>query len=295
VLTSACTTSNPAYEATGAEASGDATGAEASTSGATQVGSVDGPTSSSSGNEPSASGETSAGDEGPPVSELCLVDLYGISEAGVLYLIDVDEGTAVPLPADPELGSWAIASDPADGTLYINPLAEPSLVRVVEPVTFTVLSTLTIAGAGAEEMARAGFDPDGGLWFGTFDTNQFFRLQPAEGTSDERSVVGIGAGGDLVFLDSNRALVPSLLGDLSMVDFSTEVVSLVPVMDLPTGLLLTGLARDVQGRLWVGSEDGQLLHIGFRGPEPDGAYADQPIDLGVTVNDLAPMVEPPGC
>jgi hypothetical protein len=283
----ACTSPNPAFEATGEDGSDQGDTTLASTGSGTRTGSVDDPVSESAG---------TIGDP-PPMSELCLVDLLGINEDGVLHLIDVDAGTTVPLPPVPELGSWALATDPGSGTIYVNPHAQPAAVMVLEPVTFQVQDMLTIVtdGPALPEMARAGVDPEGMVWVGTHETNQFFRISPTDGTSVEHTLVGIGAGGDLVFLDSDRALVPSLLGDLSLVDFSLQTVTSVPIQDLPSGLLLTGIARDPAGRLWLGNVDGQLLRVEFMEPEPAGAYLSNTVALGVTLNDLTTMVEPPGC
>ena len=102
----------------------------------------------------------------------------------------------------------------------------------------------------------------------------------------------------MVFMDSNRALVTSLQGDLSLVDFSNPreiMVFPVPVEGLMNGTLLTGIARDPAGRLWLGLADGQLLRVAFMAPEPDGAFVDETITLGVTLNDLATVVVPMGC
>jgi streptogramin lyase len=171
-------------------------------------------------------------------------------------------------------------------------------VLVLAPVTFEIQDMLMIPGAMLPMMARAGVDPEGMVWVGSHDTNRFFRISPVDGTSIEYMPLGIGAGGDMVFLDSNRALVPSLEGNLSLVDFSQPreiTVVPVPVGGLMAGTLLTGIARDPADRLWLGAADGQLLRVDFMGPEPDGAYVGDTITLGVTLNDLARVVEPPGC
>lgn len=210
----------------------------------------------------------------------------------------MDEGTTEPLPPVSELKSWALATDPT-GTLYVNRLEQPDTVLVLAPVTFEIQDMLTIpGGAMVPKVARAGVDPEGMLWMGTELTNVFFRISLVDGTSVEYMPVGIGRGGDMVFLDSNRALVPSLQGNLSLVDFSQParpMVMTVPVAGLVEGTLLTGIARDPAGRLWLGRLDGELLQIGFTEAEPGGAHVDQTITLGVTLNDLATVVEPSDC
>jgi hypothetical protein len=300
----ACTSANPAYEATG---EGQGTAAEGETtlvppdtsSGtSTSTSTADDPESESS--EPTGpddTGETSTTGEPSPSPELCRADLYGINDNGELHLIDVDEGTTAPLPPRVELRSWAIATD-STGKLYIDQLEQPSAVMVLAPVTFEIQDMLMIPGKMLPMMARAGVDPEGMVWVGSHDTNRFFRLSPVDGTSTEYMPLGIGAGGDMVFLDPDRALVPSLQGDLSLVDFSQprEIsVASVPVEGLMEGTLLTGIAHDPAGKLWLGVADGQLLRVGFTGRELDGAHVDETITLGVTLNDLATVVEPPGC
>jgi hypothetical protein len=292
----ACTSPNPAFEATGEDTSDQGDTTLTSTGSGTRTGSVDDPVSESAGTTgPSSTGEAST-DDPPPMSELCLADLLGINEAGELHLIDVDAGTTVPLPPMPELDSWALTTD-LSGTIYISPRTQPNTLMVLEPVTFQVQDMLTVItdGGPLPEMARAGVDPDGMVWVGTHDTNQFLRISPMDGTSVAYMPLGIGAGGDMVFLDSGHALVPSLQGDLSLVDFSLPMVTDVPVAGLLDGTLLTGIARDPTGRLWLGDVDGHLLLVELMEPELIGAYVADTISLGVTLNDLTTMVEPPGC
>jgi len=296
----ACTSVNPAFEATGEEGQeeqeGETTqGVPPATTSSSSTGAVDDRGSESGATTRSGDEETSTG-EPPPMEALCMADLYGINSAGELHLIDVDTGTTVPLPPRRELGSWAVATDP-NGTIYVNQYAQPNTVLVLEPVTFQLQDMLLIPGRMLPEVARAGVDPDGMVWVGTHDTNQFFRISPLDGTSVEHMPLGIGAGGDMMFLDSGLALIPSNQGNLSLVDFSFRdpVVSDVPVAGLMGGTLLTGIARDTAGRLWLGRLDGQLLRLGFMGPEPDGAFVDGMLELGVALNDLATMVVPPDC
>ena len=301
-VATACTSANPAYEATGADqdttAEGDTTSPVPPDTSSGAITSSDDDPDGDSGETTTSSddGETSTGDPSPS-PELCRADLYGINDMGEILLIDVDEGTTARLPPMAERESWAIATAPT-GTLYVNRLMQPDTVLVLAPITFAIQDALTIPVGGLPMMARAGVDPEGMLWVGTHDTNQFFRLSPVDGTSVEYMPLGIGMGGDMVFLDSNRALVPSLQGNLSLVDFSRPreptVVS-VPVDGLLEGTLLTGIARDPDGLLWLGCVDGQLLQIGFMEPEPDGAFVDETITLDVTLNDLATVVEPSGC
>lgn len=300
----ACTTANPAYEPPGVDQDTQETNPEGdstivppdTSSGAITTSADDTHGESGETTTTTGDGETSTGDP-PPSPELCRADLYGVNDLGEILLIDVDEGTAARLPPVDELRSWALATAPT-GTLYVNRHMQPDTVLVLAPITFQIQDTLTIPGTTLPTMARAGVDPEGMLWVGTHDTNQFFRISPEDGTSVEYMPLGIGMGGDMVFLDSNRALVPSLEGNLSLVDFSRPrepTVMTVPVVGLEPGTLLTGIARDPTGLLWLGRVDGLLYKVGFMAPEPEGAFVDGMIPLDVTLNDLATVVEPSGC
>jgi hypothetical protein len=248
--------------------------------------------------------DTSAGDSGsdsdsgiPFPAEYCRADLYAVNDLGELYLLDVDTGDASLLITDERLESWAIATDPATGTLYVSEWASPGVVWRVQPFPLEIDDQPLIVPAEAlESMARATFDPEGNLWLGTHDSHRFVWFSPSGTSIGDQTVDTFPRGGDMVFFDPDCALVPTLDGSIYRVCFSGpgDTLSLEVVTGLPAGAQFTGIAVDAMDRVWLSTTDAdhQLVRI-----EEDAAgwTTVQTVAYPMALNDLASVIEPTGC
>jgi hypothetical protein len=296
----ACTSTNPAYEETGqASEVGESTGAANESTGAAPGSSTRGETSDEPPQESSTSDSSggSTGNETPIPSEYCRADLYAINQSGDLYLIDVESGDATLLIADPRLGSWAVATDPASGILYVSEYLDPSHVWRVDPFPVTIADEPVIVTADAlDTMARAAFHPDGNLWLGTDDTNRFVWFSPNGRNVGDQTVDSFAWGGDMVFLEPECALVPTLDGLLYQVCFSGpgDSLSAMTIAGLPAGAQFTGIAADAMGRVWLSTTDLHRLLVGIHLDETGWSTVDT-VAYDMTINDLAPVIGLSGC
>lgn len=302
-----CTSLNPAFEGT-AETSGvDPDGGQTTTAdalttttggGTTTVGA--GTTTIDSSADSSTSEASGAGVEDLPqwAGELCDFDLLAINELGELYALDPDAEAAELLLVDPRLASWAVATDPATGMLYVNELAAPDTVWRVDPFAPAIEDEpLALEVAELDNLARATVHPvTGHLWLGTDDTHRFLWLPLTGGTLlGDHTVESFAWGGDMVFLDESCAVVPALDGLLYHVCFpSPGGPPPTLAVDMPVGSQFTGVAIDGLDRMWLSTADPArtLIHI-----ERDGGQwtATTTIFYEMTMNDLATLVDPPGC
>jgi hypothetical protein len=299
-----CTSPNPAFEGTG-EASGvdpdeaqttTTTGASTTTTttgGSSDGSSVDLPTSETS--------ETSGvGSEDVPqwAGALCDFDLVAINDLGELYALDPDAEAAELLLVDPRLASWALATDPATGVLYVNEQSAPGTVWRVDPFAPAIEDEpLAVDVAELDNLARATIHPTTGhLWLGTDDTHRFLWL-PLTGGSilGDHTVDSFAWGGDMVFLDERCAVVPALDGALYHVCFpGPPGPPPTLTVDMPPGAQFTGVAIDGQDRMWLSTADPvrTLIHIEREGNQWAAATT---VFFEMPMNDLATLVDPPGC
>lgn len=301
----ACSSPNPAYEGTGtALDAGEGTDAGPTDAGPTGDPGQD-TADDDSGQDGSASESGGAtGDETPLPAEYCQADLYAINHLGELYLLDADTGETTLIIADPRLESWAIATEPESGEIYVSELADPTQLWRVQPFPAAVdPSPVTVTDNELASMARATFHPNGDLWLGTENTNRFVWFSPNGRNIGAHTVGGIGRGGvgrggDILFLEPDCALVPTLEGQMYRVCFSDleGQPPTTPVSGLPLGAQLTGIARDAMGRVWLSTTDVNrvLIHIepnasGWTAVEADTVAYD------ITISDLAPVVQQWGC
>jgi hypothetical protein len=298
----ACTASNPAYEdpATVDDAgeSTDAGQTDASEStGAAQGSSTRGETS---GDSMEDGGASDSGGETPLPAVYCQAELYAINESGDLFLLDVDtdEPTLEPtrLITDPRLGSWAIATDPASGFLYVSEYLDPSHVWRVDPFPIAIDDEPVIVMADAlDSMARATFHPDGNLWLGTDDTNRFVWFSPSGRSIGEQTVDSFPWGGDMMFLEPDCAWVPTLDGFLYRVCFPGQgAPPPMTIAGLPAGAQLTGIAVDAMGRVWLSTTDLHRQLVGIHLGET-GWSTVHTVAYDMTINDLAPVIGLSGC
>lgn len=284
-----CTTKNPAYETTGAGTEGDPTSVEMSEG---QVG--------TEGASESSGVDTTAGGMPVPSAEYCRSDLLAVNDHGELYLVDVDEGEAMLQISDTRIRSWAIATEPGSGTIYINSLDEPGIVWVVDPYEFEIDEVpLGVAVEPLEVFARSTFH-DGDLWLGTEENHRFIRMSTSGDFVHQEMSLTFPRGGDMVFLEPSCAVVATLDASLHRVCFPVDNTSVVPPPEIDVEGLegaFTGLAVDGMGRMWL-----SILQDG--GPLYRVEYDDQPwavvqtLELQVPllrINDLAAVVELPGC
>lgn len=298
----ACTSLNPAYETSGetTEAgsdSGETVGGGTTTGEATLASTrgevTDGPDSDAT-TEPS---ESSSSGEPPPAIDLCPFDVYAINELGELHGLDPDTGDLVFLLQDPRLESWAIATDPMTGLVYVNELASPTTMWRVDPFVAEIDAEPVVIEADglAEEVARATFRGDE-LWIGTEQTHRFVWL-PAMGGSvgGDHTLQPFSRGGDMVFLETACAVVPTLDGLLYRACFPD---SGLPPPVIPMAALLgaqyNGIAVDAEGRVWLSNASPmtQLVQLDLS-TEP--WVLGPPVDFSMTINDLATVVHPPEC
>lgn len=157
---------------------------------------------------------------------------------------------------------------------------------------------MTVTDNELAGMARATFHPDGDLWLGTDSTNRFVWFSPNGRNTGAHTVGSFSRGGDMLFLEPDCALVPTLDGQMYRVCFSGPggSPSPTPMSGLPLGAQLTGIARDAMDRVWLSTTDLNrvLIHIepnvrGWTAVEADTVAYD------ITINDLAPVVQRWGC
>lgn len=303
----ACTSANPAYDPTG-ETSGplpddsDTVGGAGTTGeitqGSTRGEATDAPDPDATSSE--SSGSSSSSGDPPPVIDLCPLDVYAINELGELYGLDADSGgEQVLMLEDVRLRSWAIATDPSTGLLYVNERASPTTMWRVDPFAVVIDGERLEVEAemGLEEVARATFRGDGELWIGTDQSHRFVWLPPTGGSiGGDHTLQPFPRGGDMVFLEEDPcAVVPTLDGTLYRVCFPDPGVPPpeIAVEEL-LGVQFNGAAVDAQGRLWLSNANptAQLIELD---PSQDPWTVVQTVDFGIIMNDLAPVVHPPGC
>jgi hypothetical protein len=313
----ACTLDNAAYEATGHEATrgdtqddGEPSESGAVTSqGQTTPGTGPDTTSEPPGDTNDTSDTSDTSDtrdtDDPPIG-FCEADLYGINDQGILYLIDVDNGTLVEGTTSAGIASWAISTHPMDGTIYVSALDEPTMVQRIDPHTlmldersFPVPPTRGESVGREEVMARATFDPRGQLWLGTDDTNSYVSFWPDDAMGTFSNVGTEGRGGDMMFFDSECAMVPNLQGLVSRVCFDiNEITDTFMVMEVPMAWGFSGIARDARDQVWLSTidTDGTLSYLVRVDHESEPWVVTMAYALEVGINDLSEVVElPNGC
>lgn len=281
----ACTTENADFDP---RSSGSDSGASGSGSGST------------TGTSPGTGVADGTGGGSTGSSEIaCEADLYAINELGELYLIDADTGEVRLELTEALAHSWAIATRPTDGALYLSPVNVPSVLRRLDPLTLELNDDLPLVGDDIDQMARAGFDGSGTLWLGTDDLGLFFPYDPGPESLGMPELFPSGSGGDLAFFEPGLALGVASDGSAYLLDVSTSfMASPTTVSDLPAGV--SGLALDSDDRLWAATTNGQLLRIDVTGSTTDPFFAvdtDETVDLGIAIiDDLAPvLVHPTDC
>lgn len=296
----ACTSANPAFDPTTAgsvgqgESTGTSTGVGESASGGTSNGGT------VAGSEEA---DESHGSEGEP--DACQADLYAINQNGALYLLDVDEGWSMSMvELQSQLSSWALATDPTTGILHVSQYGHPSTVWRVSPVSFIRDPVpVMVPGNNIVNIARAAFDPEGNLWLGTDGLgNLFISFPPGAEMASELLRPGLGAGGDMLFLEDGSVVVPSRDGNLWLTRLDAEVeplqfpLAIQAVDGVPD---LTGIARDPLGRAWVATVNGVLARVeldDLLDVDPGPVAPVVEVELGIFISDLAPIVVPPdGC
>lgn len=300
----ACTAANPAFETSEtAEAGpvsddGETTTAVApSTGGGTSSATI---TTEGAGEATETSDTTGAPTEDLPPrrTELCGFGLFAINELGELHALDPTTGTSMLLLTDRRLASWALATDPATGMLYVSELAAPSTVWRVDPFSLAIeAEPIVVEAMDLDSVARATFDGEGHLWLGTEDTNRFLWLPPTGGRLvGDDTLESFPRGGDMVFVETGCAIVPTLDGTLFDVCFPSlgEPPPPVDVLELPLGSKFTGIAIDASGRMWLGAVDPVYSVIPIDRSQVPWT-AEVAVEYDMLMNDLAPVVEPPGC
>jgi hypothetical protein len=297
----ACTSLNPAYETTdgdGQSSSGATTGTDgilSITAGSTHdEASGGGSGATTSTGESSSTGDVPLPDPDP----LCRFELYAINELGQLHVLDPDRGDSRLRLEAPELVSWAIATEPSTGILYVNQRDVPNTILRVNPFLPEILpDSITVEVQQPieplETMARASFRGESELWIGTHETHRFMWVPPTGGPIVAHELLdAFPAGGDMVFIEGGCAVVPTLDGLLHSACFPA-MPGFVPVIEVvgleEEGLQFTGIAIDEGGRLWLSMADPNpgLLHI-ERAREPWSMGIQIPYDI--TMNDLAAVI-----
>lgn len=297
-----CTAQNPAFE--GSAGAGEATGTEGTatttTTGTMPMADSTSRASTSSDPAPGTSeGDTTGAspDLPPQASELCDFDLLAINEIGQLVALDPDAADARVLLDDPRLASWALATDPATGEVYVDERTSPGSVWRVDPFAPAIDDEpLVVDAPELDVMARATFH-QGNLWLGTDDTHRFVWLPPTGGrVAGDVTVETFPRGGDLVFTEGACAVVSTLDGTLYRVCFDEPPAppELLEVT-MPTSAQYTGIAIDAQDRMWLSTADPiRMLVLVDRSSDP--WQVTLTVEYGdVMLNDLAPLAHPPGC
>lgn len=301
----ACTSLNPAYDLTGetgeesseAETVGGGSTVAEATLGSTRGEATDAPDSDATTEDASGSSSSSSG-EPPPVLDLCPFDVYAINEAGELHGLDPDAGELALVLEDPRLQSWAIATDPTTGLVYINELASPTTMWRVDPFVAEIDAEPVVVTAEvfADDVARATFRGDGELWIGTEQTHRFVWLPPSGGSiGGDHTLQPFPRGGDMVFLEEECAVVPTLDGTLYRACFPDPGLPppIIP-MEALVGAQFNGIAVDAQGRVWL-SNANPTTQLVLLDVSVEPWVVMDTIDYDITINDLATVVHPPGC
>jgi len=223
----ACTSLNPAFDPTDetgkvsseeGETVGQSTTVTEATQGSTRGETTNVPDSEAM-TEAASSGSSSSSSssgEPPPVLDLCPLDVYAINELGELHGLDPDTGERALVLEDPRLQSWALATDPTTGLLYVNELASPNTMWRVDPFIAEIDAepVVVMAEVFADDVARATFRGDGQLWIGTEQTHRFVWLPPSGGKiGGDHTLLPFPRGGDMVFLEDECAVVPTLIAN----------------------------------------------------------------------------------
>lgn len=248
--------------------------------------------SSGSGGEESDSGTTMLS------PETCNADFYAVNGESELWMLDLDAELAV-LVADPIPRSFAVATEPGTGDIYLNVLKQGRVVRRIDPVTLQLDPTPVMVPSTSPwpmMTPRAGFSPDGMLWLGSDVGGSFIAFTPGAVGGMEWVPGGLTPGGDLVMLSSSEMLVLTLDTGLYSIDFSSMYPTPVAVtLEGVDDVALTGMAHDGSNQLWVSTGPGPStlyrLHVNAGGYE-----AVDPWVVGVPIGDLSPVLtEPAGC
>lgn len=239
----------------------------------------------------------SGGETEEVVDVPCEADLYGVNELGDLFLIDADSGQIeMILTGNQFVESWAMATHPSEGTVYISPINNPMVLRTLDPLTLDLVDgSIALGGDATGAIARADFDPDDMLWLGTDMTGRFLPFDTITETLGVGVMFGSGNGGDMVYLDAGLALVVDNAGLAHLVDFDAPVV--IPAVFNGIPGTITGLAYDDADRLWASTFEGKLLLVEeiWEGATPEFDVIET-IELGIDINDLSPVVDlPDGC
>ncbi len=240
-------------------------------------------------------------DSGDPKAELCEIDLYGASMDGQLLLIDVDQGFALPREA---VASRAIATHPKTGDIYLAAFNSPGQLLTFGPMTFNPLpgSVMVPDIPPPPVYARAAFV--GNILLVGSDAGPFFQFDPNAQGGMPGPMGIVGAGGDFVLGNDGPP------GELWIFNEVGQYQLLPPPMPPPPAPppppppqplpppydaeSVTGAAVDRFGRLWLslaGDGDATLVHLERRG---GGWITGDQIMLDIPVDDLAPVVVPPG-
>jgi hypothetical protein len=297
----ACTAVNPAYETTGETHDGNPSEGDVETlgPGGTLGGSTRGETTDEPGPDATSEGGSSTGGGSLPLPDpLCRFDLYAINDAGELHVLDPDEGDSMLRLEDSRLVSWAIATDPATGLLYVNQRDSPSSILRVDPFVPEIhADPIVVEAEMLDTVARATFRGPGELWLGTDQTHRFVWVPPTGGTlGADETFDPFPKGGDLLFLAESCAVVATLDGTFFEACFPAVPgrVPMLPVVDLPAGPQFTGIAIDERDRLWLSTSDPSRLVVRIdMAQEPWRAVEEIP--YGITMNDLATVIHPSGC
>lgn len=301
----ACTSPNPAYDLTGETTEqipdGSDTAGGASTTGETTQGSTRGEATDAPVPDLTTgdSGDSSSSGEPPPEIDLCPFDVYAVNELGELHVLDADTGEQARVLEDVRLRSWAIATDPSTGLLYVNERASPTTMWRVDPFIAAIDEEPLVVEAdmGLEEVARATFRGDGELWIGTDQSHRFVWLPPTGGSiGGDHTLQPFPRGGDMVFLaEEPCAVVPTLDGTLYRACFPDPGAPPPEIaMEELAGAQFNGGAVDAQGRLWLSNANPttQLVELD---PSQEPWVVVQTVEFDIIMNDLAPVVHPPDC
>lgn len=300
----ACTSLNPAYETTAGgseQESSDPTGPDGVTS-TTAASTHDEASGGGSSDTTSSADESSSGDVPLPQQDpLCRFELFAVNEMGQLHVLDPDMQDSRLRLDDEALISWAIATEPSTGFLYVSQRDSPGTVLRVDPfmpeifpdpVEIMVEPPLE----PLETWARATFR-EGELWLGTHDTHRFVGVPPLGGTVASELLDPFPKGGDMVFLEQSCAVVSTLDGVLFSACFPA-VPGPVPELFVEgleeEGFQFTGIAIDEQDQMWLSLADPNpgLVHID-RTRQPWRVGAQIPYDI--TMNDLAAVIHRNDC
>ncbi len=313
-----CTAPNPAYEGTDAGLGDETTGeTQGSTTGRTTTGSAEESTSNgdgasaadpdtSAGISASTSASSSSGED-PRVFDECRAQLYGVSQAGGLFLIDLEAQEAMQVGEAPD--SIAVATHPVSGEIYISALRQSDQLYRIDPSDFTALPPMALPhgesfpamGASWPVFSRAAFDAQANLWLGGYTSGHFVRYRPGDAASTVWFIGDVPTGGDMILIAEAEALVITNDPPARQVSFGMGMTmsTMVDVQGVPAGMALTGLAL-VGADPWTSagitleSTDSMIHRLDATGT--DAYQVAEGFYLDVRIDDLAPVVtHPDGC